>query len=358
MTAEAPADQHTPPPALQLAGLQKRFGAVAAIDGVSLDVPRGAILALLGPSGCGKTTILRTIAGFVAPDRGTIRLAGRDVTRLPPERRGTGMVFQNYALFPHMTVTENVAFGLRMHRVPREKRAGLVAEALAMVQLGHVAGRYPSQLSGGQQQRAALARAVVIQPDVLLLDEPFGALDENLRETLQVELRKLQQRLGVTTVIVTHDQAEAMILADQIALMRAGQVEQLASPATVYDHPATRFVAGFMGVENILDAQADGETLRIGPHGLPTPSTACARPTALAVRAESIGLLPHGSGEGWPGQVVFASNLGGRLLYEVEVIGIGRIKVERPRVAGVQAYAVGAHVALQIDPRSCTLLQD
>jgi ABC-type Fe3+/spermidine/putrescine transport system ATPase subunit len=349
-------------PALELDGLEKRFGTVAAIDGVSLTVPRAAILALLGPSGCGKTTILRAIAGFVEPDRGNIRLAGRDVTRLPPERRGTGMVFQNYALFPHMTVAQNVAFGLQMHKVPRAQREALVADALSLVQLSHMAARYPSQLSGGQQQRAALARSVVIRPDILLLDEPFGALDENLRETLQIELRKLQQRLGVTTVIVTHDQAEAMILADQIAVLRAGQIEQLASPATVYDRPATRFVAGFMGVENILDAVVDAGGVRIGPYWMELPpggrSSATCGEAWVAARAESIGLRLPDAGDGWPGSIVFSSNLGGRLLYEVEVAGVGRIKVERPRAAGIEAHATGTAVTLQLDARSCTLLRE
>ena len=348
------------PPGLALDALEKHYGAVAAINGVSLDVPRGAILALLGPSGCGKTTILRAIAGFVAPDRGTVRLAGRDVTALPPERRGTGMVFQNYALFPHMTVAENVAFGLRMHRVRRAERAGLVAEALALVQLSHVAGRYPAQLSGGQQQRTALARAVAIKPAVLLLDEPFGALDENLRETLQIELRKLQQRLGVTTVIVTHDQAEAMILADQVAVLRAGTVEQFAPPAAVYDHPATRFVAGFMGVGNILDAAPDGDCIRVGPFRMPPPAAPRlgAGPAAIAIRAEAVEIVPPGEPGGWPGRIAFASNLGGRLLYEVEVEGVGRLKVERPRVAEGQAVPVGTAVAVRVDPRHCTLLRD
>jgi ABC-type Fe3+/spermidine/putrescine transport system ATPase subunit len=249
-----------------------------------------------------------------------------------------------------------------MHKVPRAQREALVADALSIVQLGHMAGRYPSQLSGGQQQRAALARSVVIRPDILLLDEPFGALDENLRETLQIELRKLQQRLGVTTVIVTHDQAEAMILADQIAVLRAGQIEQLASPATVYDRPATRFVAGFMGVENILDAVLDAGGVRIGPYWMelpPSGRTSVAGGEAwVAARAESIGLRLPNAGEGWPGCIVFSSNLGGRLLYEVEVAGVGRIKVERPRAAGIEAYAIGTAVTLQLDTRSCTLLRD
>ena len=349
-------------PGLSLEGLEKRYGATAAIDGVSLQVPSGAILALLGPSGCGKTTVLRTVAGFVTPDRGVVRLLGRDVTGLPPERRGTGMVFQSYALFPHMTVAENVAFGLRMHRVPRGERAALVAAGLEMVQLGHVAGRYPTQLSGGQQQRTALARAVAIKPGVLLLDEPFGALDENLRETLQIELRKLQQRLGVTTVIVTHDQAEAMILADHVAVMRAGTVEQFAPPAAVYDRPATRFVAGFMGVANILDAAWDGDAVAVGPFRLSLPPAARlptgAGSMAVAIRAEAVRIAAAGDPDGWPGHVAFARNLGGRLLYEIEVPGAGRLKAELPRAAADGVLPAGTAVAVRLDPLHCTVLQN
>ncbi|MBV8167407.1 MAG: ABC transporter ATP-binding protein, partial [Alphaproteobacteria bacterium] len=238
--------------ALQISGLQKRFGATTAVDGVGFAVPAGAILTLLGPSGCGKTTILRAIAGFVAPDAGRIEVGGVDITALAPEQRQTAMVFQNYALFPHMTVAQNVAFGLKMRRLGRAAIMPKVEAALALVRLGELAGRYPAELSGGQQQRCALARALVTEPRLLLLDEPFGALDQNLREAMQVELRKLQQRLGITTIVVTHDQQEALILSDLIAVMNAGRIEQLAPPIEVYDHPATRFVAGFMGTANVL----------------------------------------------------------------------------------------------------------
>ena len=347
-------------PALSLEGLRKRFGAVAAIDGVSLAVPSRATLALLGPSGCGKTTILRSIAGFVELDEGAIRIGGRDVTRLPPEARGTGMVFQNYALFPHMTVAENVAFGLKMHRVSRPERAERVASALSLVQLGALADRYPAELSGGQQQRTALARAVAIRPDLLLLDEPFGALDENLRQVMQIELRKLQQRLGLTTVIVTHDQEEAMIVGDLIAVVRSGRIEQIAPPSTLYDRPATRFVADFMGVENILDARSDGREIHLGAHRLPCRQRGSdASPqgaVAVAVRAEAVTVERDGREGAWPGRVAFATNLGGRILYEIDVEGVGRIKSAEPRNAGRSGLPEGTPVAVRIAPESLTVL--
>ncbi|HWK47624.1 MAG TPA: ABC transporter ATP-binding protein [Stellaceae bacterium] len=357
---DAPAGSTRPAPALELEGLEKQFGTMRAIDGVSLSIPPSSILALLGPSGCGKTTILRSIAGFVELDKGTIKLGGRDVTKLAPEQRGTAMVFQNYALFPHMTVADNVAFGLKMRRIGRAERARRVADALALVQLGPLAGRYPGELSGGQQQRTALARAVVTQPDLLLLDEPFGALDQNLREALQIELRKLQQRLGLATVIVTHDQQEAMILADQVAVMRAGTVEQLAPPAVVYDRPATRFVARFMGIDNILDGELDGDAVRLGPYRLSMPpgqrGVRGDRKATIAVRAEAIGLADPA--DGWPGQIAYATNLGGRVLYEVAVEGLGTLKVDVPRAPGYARRAVGEAVGVRLDHQSCTLLRD
>jgi ABC-type Fe3+/spermidine/putrescine transport system ATPase subunit len=349
--------------ALVLDGLYKSFGDTTAVDGVSLGIPKGSILALLGPSGCGKTTILRSIAGFVALDRGHIKLDGRDITRLPPEKRGTAMVFQNYALFPHMTVAENAGFGLRMRKVAPAERDARVAEALAMVRLNDLSERYPSELSGGQQQRAALARAIVTRPDVLLLDEPFGALDQNLREAMQIELRKLQQHLNLTTVIVTHDQQEAMILADMVAVLRDGQVEQLATPADIYDRPLSRFVAGFMGIDNILKAEVEGGRLRIGSifMGLPPGrrGLSTGSPVSLAIRAEAIALVAPGPGEAvLQGQIVYATNLGGRALYEVDLETGERVKVSEPRAPGRATRAAGTPVAVFLDPQACTILRD
>ncbi|PWS39260.1 spermidine/putrescine ABC transporter ATP-binding protein [Falsiroseomonas bella] len=234
---------------LRLEGLTRRFAGTPhpAVDGVSLELPRGALLALLGPSGCGKTTTLRMIAGLEVPDTGRVVVADRDVTALPPHRRNMGVVFQSYALFPHMTAAANVAFGLEMRGIPRAERQARVAEALDLVGLRDYAARKPSKLSGGQQQRVALARALAIRPDLLLLDEPLSALDAKLREGVRDEIRALQQRVGATTVFVTHDQTEALAMADLVAVMNEGRVEQLGTPEEVFERPATRFVATFVG---------------------------------------------------------------------------------------------------------------
>jgi putative spermidine/putrescine transport system ATP-binding protein/spermidine/putrescine transport system ATP-binding protein len=236
-----------------LAGVRKAFGAVTAVNDVSVDIPRGSIFSLLGPSGCGKTTTLRLIAGFEQPDAGDVYIRGQRVTNVPPYRRDFSMVFQSYALFPHLSVADNVAFGLRMRRVPAAERAAAVRNALELVKLDAHADRYPRQLSGGQQQRVALARAIVIKPAVLLLDEPLGALDKMLREEMQVELRSLQQRLGITAVFVTHDQEEALTLSDRVAVMRNGVIEQMGAPRDIYERPRNEFVAGFLGASNFLD---------------------------------------------------------------------------------------------------------
>jgi spermidine/putrescine ABC transporter ATP-binding subunit len=356
--------------ALWIGGLIKSYGAQRAVDDVSFEVPAGSLMTLLGPSGCGKTTILRAIAGFVAPEAGRIEVGGVDIVGLPPEQRQTAMLFQNYALFPHMTVTQNVAFGLKMRRLPRGEIASRVEAALALVRLEAFAGRYPAELSGGQQQRAALARALVTEPQLLLLDEPFGALDQNLREAMQVELRKLQQRLGITTILVTHDQQEALILSDLIAVMNAGKIEQLAPPIEVYDHPATRFVAGFMGAANLLTGKlvardATGFTVGIGAGTLRLPGTPPADDSgeiALAVRPEAIGLDTttgdgDGGGGGFVGTVSFRTNLGSRLLYEIELDGGLKLNVEEQRQDKTRVRALGERVRLRLDPHHCTVLR-
>ncbi|MDD2857159.1 MAG: ABC transporter ATP-binding protein [Candidatus Nanopelagicales bacterium] len=243
--------------AIRVRGLRKSFGRVAAVDGVDLDVDDGEFLTLLGPSGSGKTTVLRMIAGFERPDAGTIELAGRDVTSSPPFDRDVNTVFQDYALFPHMSVLENVEYGLRVKKVAKDERRRRAQEALDEVRLGEFGERAPSQLSGGQRQRVALARALVNRPRVLLLDEPLGALDLKLREQMQLELKHIQREVGITFVFVTHDQDEALTMSDRIAVFNEGRIVQLGTPMDIYEHPATEFVASFVGTSNLLrDATA------------------------------------------------------------------------------------------------------
>src|SRR3954453_54359 len=245
------------PPDIRLAGVRKLYGDVVAVDGVDIDIRRGEFFTLLGPSGSGKTTCLRMIAGFERPDAGSIELAGEDVSRLPPAERDVNTVFQDYALFPHMAVGENVAYGLKVKKVAKGERAKRVEEALAMVRLDGYGERRPSQLSGGQRQRVALARALVNRPRVLLLDEPLGALDLKLRQQLQVELKRIQSEVGITFVYVTHDQDEALSMSDRIAVMDAGRVLQVGTPQEVYDEPDSTFVAGFVGVSNVLELDVE-----------------------------------------------------------------------------------------------------
>jgi putative spermidine/putrescine transport system ATP-binding protein len=251
------------PPAVRVLGLRKNYGAVVALDGVDLTIERGEFFTLLGPSGSGKTTLLRLIAGFERPDAGIVELAGRDISRVPPYSRDVNTVFQDYALFPHMTVAENVQYGLRVRRVPRAERRERAARALEMVQLGGLGGRKPTQLSGGQRQRVALARAIVNQPQVLLLDEPLGALDFKLRQEMQIELQHVQREVGITFVYVTHDQEEALAMSDRIAVLSSGRIEQVGTPLEVYERPQTDFVAGFIGISNLIER--DGRHMTIRP---------------------------------------------------------------------------------------------
>lgn len=250
----------TAQPKVLLSGVSKSFGSFTAVSDLNLAVAAGEFLTLLGPSGCGKTTTLNMIAGFEFPDAGLIELDSRDVTTVPPFLRNVNTVFQSYALFPHMTVAQNVAFGLRVQKATKGEIKERVAEALALVQMDTFADRYPKQLSGGQQQRVALARAIVLKPEVLLLDEPLGALDLKLRKEMQVELKHLQQKLGITFLFVTHDQEEALTMSDRIVVMNRGKIEQIGTPAEVYERPRTRFVAEFIGETNILP----GDVLHAG----------------------------------------------------------------------------------------------
>ena len=254
------------PPALRLQGIRKSYGSVTAADGIDLVVDEGEFFTLFGPSGSGKTTLLSLIAGFERPDAGSIELGGRDVTSLPPNARETNTVFQDYALFPHMTVGDNIGYGLKVKGVPRAQRRERVNRALKMVRLEGLENRRPNQLSGGQRQRVALARAVVNEPEVLLLDEPLGALDLKLRQEMQLELKHIQKEVGITFVYVTHDQEEALTMSDRMAVMSSGHIQQIGPPIEVYEKPANEFVAGFIGISNVLDR--NGARIVIRPEKL------------------------------------------------------------------------------------------
>jgi spermidine/putrescine ABC transporter ATP-binding subunit len=280
---------------IEIENATRRFGSITAVDHLSLAIPENEFFALLGPSGCGKTTLLRMIAGFERPDEGRIRLDGADITDVRPNRRPVNMMFQSYALFPHLSVAANVAYGLEMEGVKGAELTRRVGQALEMVQLGEQAGRKPQQLSGGQRQRVALARALIKRPRVLLLDEPLAALDKKLREQMQLELKRLQHETGITFLVVTHDQEEALVMADRIALLNRGRIAQLDTPRALYEHPATRFVADFIGVMNFLPGRlAAGGAVEVAGLGsfrgtLPdgairTPGT----PATLAVRPERV----------------------------------------------------------------------
>ena len=290
---------------IRIVGLRKRYGDVAAVDGIDLEVGRGEFFTMLGPSGSGKTTTLRMIAGFERPDEGRIELGGADVSRRPPFDRPVNTVFQDYALFPHMTVQQNVEYGLRVKKVPKADRRAKAREALSLVRLDGFGDRKPAQLSGGQRQRVALARAIVNTPQALLLDEPLGALDLKLRQELQIELKQLQQGLGMTFVYVTHDQEEALTMSDRLAVFNEGKVEQVGTPAEMYEHPATEFVAGFIGTSNIIER--DGRT--------------------FTVRPEKIRLLAETASEGEPGIVRAVAYLGSATKFVVALDAGGELTV-------------------------------
>jgi spermidine/putrescine transport system ATP-binding protein len=288
------------PGEVTLVDLVKRFGEVSAVDGINLEMPGGEFFSMLGPSGCGKTTTLRMIAGFEQPTEGRILLDGTDMAYTPPHKRNVNTVFQSYALFPHLNVSDNVAFGLRRQKVAKHEVRQRVAEALELVQLTGLEKRKPGQMSGGQQQRVALARALVLKPAVLLLDEPLGALDAKLRKALQVELKALQQQVGITFIYVTHDQEEALTMSDRIAVMADGRVEQVAAPREVYEEPATVFVADFLGVSNLMDVEAVGHAdghcrLRVGDFELDAArgDVDATGATKVTIRPERVRLSGH-----------------------------------------------------------------
>jgi iron(III) transport system ATP-binding protein len=363
--------------AVRLQGLTKRYGAdVAAVHGLTLEIRHGELLSLLGPSGCGKTTTLRLIAGFLAPDAGEIWLGDRRLSSpgeaVPPERRGMSMLFQSYAVWPHKTVAENVTYGLKFRAVPRADWPRRLREALALVRLEGFADRYPGELSGGQQQRVALARALVVEPTILLLDEPLSNLDAHLREEMRFEIRQLHEASQITTVYVTHDQAEAMVTSDRIAVMQAGGIEQVGTPAEVYERPATAFVAGFIGRTNLLRGRVvgDGRVVCEGGLDLVTaagPEHSAGETVAVSIRPHMVTLAPTAKAEPpeapadgarlnvFPGTVTRASYFGDAMDYQVAIAGTASTL----RVAGTPEprFAVGQTVVVRIEAHRCVLVQ-
>ena len=346
---------------ITLRDVTKRYGSLTTVDKVSLEIAQGEFVAFLGPSGCGKTTTLRMIAGLAFASEGSIYFGDRDVTVLPPYLRDAGLVFQGYALFPHMTVAQNVAFGLEMRKVGREEKERRVIEALSLVKLDHLAGRLPKQLSGGQQQRVALARAIVYQPEVLLLDEPLSALDARLRHEVRTDLRRLQSKLGLTTIFVTHDQDEAMSVADRIVVMSAGKVEQIGTPHDIYERPASRFVAEFIGLANFMEGDlaapdrfraSNGETLAI------TADARRASASTIAIRPERISLhrpaseiladnqmaatVEEVSYRGALTEFIVRSDAGQRLIAHKQNQDIAQVDLPRPGDRVVAAWSAAA----------------
>ncbi len=371
-TAEEPVGSRAPSSPretdIRLEGVSKRFSDTVAVDDLDLEIERGAFYALLGPSGCGKTTTLRMIGGFEDPTAGRVLLGGEDVTEMPPYKRDVNTVFQSYALFPHLSVEKNVGFGLERRKVDKAEVKRRVGETLELVQLGALAKRKPAQLSGGQQQRVALARALVNRPRALLLDEPLGALDLRLRKQLQLELKAIQQDVGITFVHVTHDQEEAMTMADRIAVMHAGRIEQAGGAAELYERPRTEFVANFLGVSNLIDARLgarasdfvdvethDGATLRVPTDRIGPSDTSDVR---VGVRPEKITLVPAGTvpPEGCNllrGQITIASFLGVSIQYLVRASGGEELTVVAQNTEGAEhdAFAAGREVQLAWQPR-------
>jgi spermidine/putrescine transport system ATP-binding protein len=343
---------------IHLEGVSKRFADTTAVDDLTLSIPRGGFFAMLGPSGCGKTTTLRMIGGFEDPTQGRVFLGGSDVTQHPPYKRDVNTVFQSYALFPHLSVERNVAFGLERKKVAKEEARKRAAEALELVQLGHLAKRKPGQLSGGQQQRVALARALVNRPRALLLDEPLGALDLRLRKQLQIELKRIQQDVGITFVHVTHDQEEAMTMADTIAVMNGGKIEQAGSATDLYEHPRTAFVANFLGISNLIDAKVTSSQ-RVETHdGAQLHVPACEGMTGdvrVGVRPEKITLVP--AGEPVPegsnvlrGTIVVAAFLGVSIQYVIKAAGGEELTVFAQNTDSAGSLAVGREVQLTWRP--------
>ena len=340
-----------------LDGITHRFGDLVAVRDIRLDIAPGELVALLGPSGCGKTTLLRIVAGFVPQSAGRVLFDREPVDHLPPHRRGVGIVFQNYALFPHMTVAENVAYGLEARHAPKARVRERVADMLRLVHMEAFAERLPRQLSGGQQQRVALARALAVDPKILLLDEPFGALDKNLRLDMQIEVKRLQRDYGITTILVTHDQEEALSMADRIAVMNRGHIEQLSPAAEIYDRPRTLFVNRFVGHTNLFPGRLerdgaetvvvieDGIAMSCDPAEAPAPGT----PVYLSLRPEHLRISPAPVPQAIPATVTLAMPLGPHTVYEAGTIGGASVKIQVPRDVET-AFAPGQQVYLVPPP--------
>ncbi|AYD04454.1 ABC transporter ATP-binding protein [Neorhizobium sp. NCHU2750] len=343
--------------------LRKVYGDFVAVDNMNLDVKDGEFLILLGPSGCGKTTTLRMLAGFVEPNSGKLGIGGRDITTEPPYRRNIGLVFQNYALFPHLTIYENVAFGLRRRKLPEAEIKTRVAEALELVRLGHLEDRYPKQMSGGQQQRVAIARALAIRPDILLLDEPLSNLDAKLRLQVRDELKALQQKLGITTVMVTHDQDEAMYVGDRLVVMQEGKIQQIGSPTELYNHPANRFVASFIGRTNFVEGEiAAGQNTFTTKTGLAIKTEIASQShTELMVRPEMIELssAPTGEANCFDAEIASSVFLGGNIEIVATLPGGDTVTVittvKHLKDKGLSAEA-GSRLHLSFTPESAVLM--
>ncbi|HLZ67598.1 MAG TPA: ABC transporter ATP-binding protein [Aliidongia sp.] len=342
--------------ALVLDHLTKHYGDHVAVDDLSLTVADGEFLVLLGPSGCGKTTTLRMIAGFVDASTGRVSLGGRDITREPPHRRNVGVVFQNYALFPHLSVFENIAFGLRRRKRPEGEIRSRAARALGLVRLDGFAERLPKQLSGGQQQRVAIARALVIEPDILLLDEPLSALDAKLRLEVRQELKALQRLLGIATILVTHDQDEAMSLGDRLVVMNAGRVEQVGSPQELYRQPASRFVASFIGRGNFLEGTGAGDRFTTR-HGW---GLQAARPigdaATVLIRPEAITLAPAAAPQMVPARVALVTYLGPIAELALDLVGGDRLVVEQASGGWLDWVEPGQEIWVGIPPEAIIAL--
>ncbi|MBY0612822.1 MAG: ABC transporter ATP-binding protein [Beijerinckiaceae bacterium] len=340
---------------LRIENVTHRFGSYLAVNAIDLSVAGGEMIALLGPSGCGKSTLLRIISGFIAQNQGRVLFDDEPVDHLKPNRRGTGIVFQNYALFPHMTIADNIAYGLEAQRWDKAKIAPRVKEMLDLVHMSPLADRYPRQLSGGQQQRVALARCLAVDPKILLLDEPFGALDKNLRLDMQIEVKRLQRSYGITTILVTHDQEEALSMADRIAVMNQGRIEQIASPTDIYDRPATLFVNQFVGNANLmtgelLESRSDGATVRLASGDAistaPAGAMALGSRVTVSIRPERLRIVARGVEGSLPCMVKTVLPLGPQVVYDLETLDRLPLKLIAPRDAAVPHHEAGSTIAV------------